>query len=68
MPQEQVKASPQEIAKWLAERVAPHKRLVGGVQLIGSIPKNPSGKILRKILREQATAEIGDKAPRESRL
>lgn len=57
-----------EIASWLAERVAPHKRLAGGVVIVESIPKNPSGKILRKLLRERAKAEVGDSAVRESRL
>ena len=60
--------SPEEIAKWLAKRVAPHKRLAGGVVLVNDIPKNPSGKILRKILRERAKEEVGDREVRESRL
>lgn len=69
MLQESVSAKPEEIARWLAERVAPHKRLVGGVVVTDSIPKNPSGKILRKALRERAKTEVGDGAVRrESRL
>ncbi|KAJ0356017.1 hypothetical protein COL154_001539 [Colletotrichum chrysophilum] len=52
--------SGEEIAKWLEERVAKHKRLRGGVAFTDVIPKNPSGKILRKILREQAKEEVGD--------
>ncbi|KAF5507393.1 4-coumarate--CoA ligase-like 7 [Colletotrichum aenigma] len=52
--------SGEEIAKWLEERVAKHKRLRGGVAFTDVIPKNPSGKILRKILREQAKKEVGD--------
>jgi len=32
------------------------------------IPKNPSGKILRKLLRERAKEEVGDGPVRESRL
>jgi len=66
--QENETASPQDIASWLAERVAPHKRLAAGVKMVDSIPKNPSGKILRKALREQAKAEVGDGDVRESRL
>ena len=61
-------AKPDEIAKWLAKQVAPHKRLAGGVKVVDEIPKNPSGKILRKILREKAKEEVGDKDPKESRL
>jgi len=43
-----------ELAKWVAARVTNHKRLRGGVRFIDSIPKNPSGKILRRVLRERA--------------
>ncbi|KAK5124697.1 hypothetical protein LTR85_001410 [Meristemomyces frigidus] len=66
--QDNVSPSPQDIASWLATKVAPHKRLAGGVRFTDLIPKNPSGKILRKALREQAKAEVGDGAARESRL
>jgi acyl-coenzyme A synthetase/AMP-(fatty) acid ligase len=34
---------------WVAERVAPHKR-VRVVEFIDQIPKSPSGKILRRLL------------------
>jgi 4-coumarate--CoA ligase len=60
MPQSQDKATPEtaeNIKKWLAERVSRHKRLEGGVHFIDAIPKNPSGKILRKELREKAKLE-----------
>jgi acyl-coenzyme A synthetase/AMP-(fatty) acid ligase len=39
--------------KWLDGKVAHHKRLRGGVQFVDSIPKNPSGKILRRMLKQQ---------------
>ena len=39
------------IIAWVAERVADHKKLRGGVQVIDAIPKSPSGKILRRLLR-----------------
>lgn len=38
------------------ERVAPHKRLRGGVEVIESVPRSPAGKILRRKLREEANA------------
>lgn len=41
------------IVKWLDSKVAPHKRLRGGVRFVDSIPKNPSGKILRRLLKQQ---------------
>lgn len=66
--QEKQTTTPQEIAAWLAKKVAPHKRLAGGVKFVDAIPKNPSGKILRKALRDLAKTEVGDGPVRESRL
>ena len=42
-----------DIVKFVEERVAPHKKLRGGVEFIDQIPKSPSGKILRRILRSR---------------
>ena len=42
-------ATGEAIMTWVAERVAPHKR-VRLVQFIEQIPKSPSGKILRRLL------------------
>lgn len=39
-------------------KVSAVKRITGGVVFLETIPKNPSGKILRKALREQAQAEL----------
>jgi len=39
-------------------RLAKYKELTGGVRFVESIPKNPSGKILKRILRESAQAEL----------
>lgn len=47
----------EEVAKWVEERVAHYKKLRGGVLFVDSIPKSPAGKILRKILREEAKKE-----------
>jgi 4-coumarate--CoA ligase len=38
----------------MSDRVAKHKQLTGGVVFIDEVPKSPSGKIQRKILREWA--------------
>lgn len=46
-----------EIAKWLHEKVAPHKKLRGGVFFIDEVPKSTSGKILRRILKDAAVQE-----------
>ncbi len=42
-------ASEQELMDWVAERVAPYKR-VRIVEFTDSIPRSPSGKILRRLL------------------
>lgn len=47
----------EQIAQWVDSKVANHKKLRGGVILVHAIPKSPSGKILRKVLRDQAKAE-----------
>lgn len=40
-----------QIAKWLGDRVANHKKLRGGVIFVKEIPKTTSGKILRRVLK-----------------
>ena len=47
-----------EVKAWVAARVAPHKKLRGGVAVVEAIPKSPSGKILRKDLRARAQDEF----------
>jgi len=41
--------TPDEICAYVAERVAPHKRL-RAIEITDQIPKSPSGKILRRLL------------------
>ena len=42
-------ASAESIMGWVAERVAPHKR-IRHLEFVGEIPKSASGKILRRLL------------------
>jgi acyl-CoA synthetase (AMP-forming)/AMP-acid ligase II len=42
-----------ELMRFVAERVAGYKQ-IRAVEFVGEIPKNPSGKILRRVLRERA--------------
>ncbi|XP_014093250.1 luciferin 4-monooxygenase [Bactrocera oleae] len=44
--------SEDDVIKFVAENASPAKRLRGGVIFVDDIPKNPSGKILRRELRE----------------
>ena len=48
------KVTPQQIQEWMKEKVAKHKRLVGGVKFVDEVPKLASGKIQRKLMREWA--------------
>jgi len=44
---------PGRLLAWVAERVAPHKRL-RAVRFADAIPRTPSGKLLRRALRDEA--------------
>ncbi|PWY73698.1 acetyl-CoA synthetase-like protein, partial [Aspergillus heteromorphus CBS 117.55] len=46
-----------DIVKWLDAKVAYHKKLRGGVWFVDEIPKSPSGKILRRVLKKKAKEE-----------
>ncbi|POS86209.1 hypothetical protein EPUL_001951 [Erysiphe pulchra] len=48
----------EKIKDWLKGKVANHKQLRGGVKFVKEIPKTNSGKILRRVLKEQAKAEL----------
>ncbi|EDV93039.1 4-coumarate--CoA ligase 1-like [Drosophila grimshawi] len=41
-----------DVISFVHDRASPAKRLRGGVIFVEEIPKNPSGKILRRVLRE----------------
>jgi len=43
---------PEELMAWVAERVAPYKR-IRAVEVVDEIPKSASGKILRRLLRDK---------------
>jgi len=46
-----------ELHQWVNEKVASHKRLRGGIRFTDVIPKSASGKILRRIVRDNMRAE-----------
>lgn len=56
--EEAKKVTSEDIYEFAKGHTAPHKRLEGGVVFIDEIPKSVSGKILRRILRDQARAEF----------
>ena len=48
----------EEVAKkWVSSQLVKYKWLDGGVKFVESIPKTPSGKILKRLLREDAERE-----------
>lgn len=59
--QERIKKDPEEgekiklaLMKHVADHKVHYKKLAGGVYFVDSIPKNPSGKLLRRFLRDKA--------------
>ncbi|HEX3184307.1 MAG TPA: 4-coumarate--CoA ligase family protein [Pyrinomonadaceae bacterium] len=49
-------SEPEAIMEFVAERVAPHKR-IRYLEFVDTIPKSPSGKILRRVLVESDRAK-----------
>ncbi|KAJ7631209.1 amp dependent CoA ligase [Roridomyces roridus] len=58
---EKIKA---ELMKYVADNKIAYKRLAGGVVFTDAIPKNASGKILRRVLRDKAKKEHGGERAR----
>jgi acyl-CoA synthetase (AMP-forming)/AMP-acid ligase II len=50
---------PEELMAYVTQRVAPHKK-VRAVEFIDQIPKSPTGKILRRLLRERARGKAAE--------
>ena len=50
-------ATDEDIVKFMDDKVSRIKRITGGVAFLDAIPKNPSGKIMRKVLRDWASKE-----------
>jgi 4-coumarate--CoA ligase len=50
-------AKAKELVEWVATQVAPHKKLRGGIHFVDQVPKSASGKILRRVIREQVKKE-----------
>jgi acyl-coenzyme A synthetase/AMP-(fatty) acid ligase len=50
-------ATLREIRAFVDQRVASYKKLRGGVEYLAQIPRNPTGKILRRLLPAQIALE-----------
>jgi len=53
-----------EVKVWYGERLATYKALTGDVVFMDVVPKNPSGKILKQVLKEMAKKELYQGKPR----
>ena len=51
------KAKATEIADFVKVKTIRYKHLTAGVEFIDAVPKNPSGKLLRRILRDKANGK-----------
>ncbi|KAL1727774.1 hypothetical protein EV714DRAFT_275217, partial [Schizophyllum commune] len=45
---------------WTRARLSRHKWLRGGIEVVGEIPKNPTGKVLRRVLVERYERGLED--------
>jgi acyl-CoA synthetase (AMP-forming)/AMP-acid ligase II len=52
-----------ELEAWVAERVAPFKRL-RGIRFVDQVPRSPTGKLLRRVVVEAERADAGRAAAR----
>ena len=50
----------EELKKYVADRLAGHKHLRGGIKFVPELPKNAIGKFLRRELRQRAKQEIAE--------
>jgi 4-coumarate--CoA ligase len=53
-PEAKGKTTEEDIKSFVADKVAKHKRLAGGVKFVDEVPKLASGKIIRKLMKEWA--------------
>jgi acyl-CoA synthetase (AMP-forming)/AMP-acid ligase II len=52
------KLTAEDVRRYFEGRLARYKQLDGGVAFVDAIPKNASGKILKRVLRELAAEEL----------
>lgn len=50
----------QKIIDWLSKKVANHKKLRGGIKFVEAVPKSASGKLLRRLLKDEAKKEFAE--------
>lgn len=63
----QAKESEEEIVKYVASNVAQYKR-VRVVHFVETIPKSPSGKIMRRLIREKMLEKMKNTATKPAAM
>lgn len=58
VPKNKITFNIQQFQEYVASKVAKYKHLDGGVEIVTEIPRNPSGKILRKQLKQQFLEKV----------
>lgn len=56
---EGLKLDERAVREYMESRLAKYKALTGGVKFVDAIAKNASGKILKRLLREQSRSDLG---------
>ncbi|KAL1745067.1 hypothetical protein HDZ31DRAFT_37219 [Schizophyllum fasciatum] len=56
------------IDAWTKAQLSRHKWLRGGIQSVGEIPKNPTGKVLRRVLVERYEQDLIDRKEKKVNL
>lgn len=59
------KGDEQKIIDWMNAKVANHKKLRGGIKFVETVPKSASGKLLRRLLKDQARKEYTEEEQRK---
>ncbi|RAQ73380.1 AMP-binding enzyme [Aspergillus flavus] len=62
VPKSGMKVTSAELKLYAARRLAKYKELSGGVKFVDAIPRNASGKILRRVLRDMCEDDGGLKS------
>ena len=47
-----------EVKRYASQKLAKYKNLDGGVRFVDAIPRNSTGKMLKRVLKEEAEAEM----------
>ena len=53
----------QEISNFVSDKVSNYKRLRGGVVAIDALPRNTTGKVLKKVLKDKAASSDKERVP-----